>query len=167
MAVRLDNEWYTEPVEVAREHEPLVEAIKLADEELAAELMVAHITGSLEVFFRRVYGARARRRHWRDCWADRMSADRHHVRVAVDVGGTFTDLVAYDEQSEELKVAKVLTNTNDRARGVLAALAESGIPPRSVTEFVHGTTAGTNAVLEGADADGAADDNPDFVMRSS
>jgi N-methylhydantoinase A len=70
-------------------------------------------------------------------------------RVAVDVGGTFTDLVAYHEATDELRVAKVLTTLPDRAEGVLHALAASGVAPASIVDFVHGTTAATNAVLEG------------------
>jgi DNA-binding GntR family transcriptional regulator len=57
MAVQLDNESYAEPVEVAREHEPVVEAIKSRDEELAVERIVSHIVCTVEPFFRRVFGS--------------------------------------------------------------------------------------------------------------
>jgi DNA-binding GntR family transcriptional regulator len=57
MAMQLDNESYAEPVEVAREHEPVVEAIKSLDEELAVERIVSHIVCSVEPFFHRVFGS--------------------------------------------------------------------------------------------------------------
>jgi N-methylhydantoinase A len=74
------------------------------------------------------------------------------VRVAVDIGGTFTDLVAYDEGGGELVTSKALTTPGDRARGVLDALVASGVEPGRVTGFIHGTTAATNAVIEGTTA---------------
>ncbi|MBS1677002.1 MAG: hydantoinase/oxoprolinase family protein [Actinobacteria bacterium] len=75
-----------------------------------------------------------------------MKADA--IRIAVDVGGTFTDLVAYDPGTERLRTVKVLTDTEDRSRGVLRALAQSEHPPAEIGELLHGTTAGTNAVIE-------------------
>ena len=48
--------------------------------------------------------------------------------------------------------AKVLTTIGDRAEGVLEALAASGIDPHRVGDFIHGTTAATNAVIEGTTA---------------
>ncbi len=73
--------------------------------------------------------------------------------MAVDIGGTFTDLVAYERGTHSLHVTKVLTDVADRARGVARAIDASGIPRRLVAgEFVHGTTAATNAVLEGTTA---------------
>jgi len=77
---------------------------------------------------------------------------RPGTRVAVDIGGTFTDLVRYDPESGDLVTAKVLTDQGDRARGVIAALRNSGSLESEVEEFIHGTTAGTNAVIEGKGA---------------
>jgi len=67
-------------------------------------------------------------------------------QLGVDVGGTFTDLVLDDGSS--LRVAKVLSTSPDQAQGVLAGLAALGIRSGSLGRFVHGTTVGTNAVLE-------------------
>ena len=63
--------------------------------------------------------------------------------VGVDVGGTFTDFVAFD--GETLVGGKVPT-TPDQSMGVINALAHSDIEP--ATRFLHGTTVGTNALLE-------------------
>ncbi|MCX7891763.1 MAG: hydantoinase/oxoprolinase family protein [Burkholderiales bacterium] len=68
--------------------------------------------------------------------------------AGIDVGGTFTDLVLFDEASGEVRVAKVPTTVDNQAFGVLAALAESGVAPAALGAVVHGTTTTTNAMLE-------------------
>ena len=68
------------------------------------------------------------------------------VRLGVDVGGTFTDLVAAVDG--RLILAKVPSTPRDQAQGVLAAVERSGIDPGEVTGFSHGTTVATNALLE-------------------
>ena len=68
--------------------------------------------------------------------------------VGVDVGGTFTDLIAYDPGSARLLSAKVPSLPGEQWRGVLDALADLGIAPQAITGFVHGTTIATNALLE-------------------
>jgi N-methylhydantoinase A len=67
--------------------------------------------------------------------------------VAVDIGGTFTDLVAASTEGE-LKTAKALTTPGHLATGVLAVLDDAVSAPGDVEFFVHGTTAGLNALLE-------------------
>ena len=68
--------------------------------------------------------------------------------VGVDVGGTFTDLISIDEGGE-VSIAKVPTTVDDQSRGFLAGLAAVGDEDLSdVTVLCHGTTTGTNAVLE-------------------
>ena len=66
------------------------------------------------------------------------------IRLATDVGGTFTDLVGYDERSGELFTAKSLTTVDDQSIGVLdaitAAEAKDGLRTRDVTFFAHGGT---------------------------
>ena len=70
----------------------------------------------------------------------------------VDIGGTFTDLVAYDEATGELHVAKVPSTRPRLAEGFVGGirqlLARSRSGPAAVARVVHGTTIGTNAVLE-------------------
>ena len=67
--------------------------------------------------------------------------------VGVDVGGTFTDLVAYGTDGV-LRSAKVPSLPGEQWRGVLDALASLGVEPGSIRAFVHGTTIATNALLE-------------------
>ena len=68
-------------------------------------------------------------------------------RVGVDVGGTFTDLIAYGAGGV-LHSAKVPSLPGEQWRGVLDALASLGVEPVSILAFVHGTTIATNALLE-------------------
>jgi N-methylhydantoinase A len=68
--------------------------------------------------------------------------------VGIDVGGTFTDLTAVDETSGRVVVTKVPSQPQHEATAVLAGLAALGIASRDVRRLVHGTTVGTNAVLE-------------------
>src|SRR5262249_35913344 len=67
--------------------------------------------------------------------------------VGCDVGGTFTDLILYDEASRKVEVAKVPTTPANQAEGVLAAL-EAVKAPLAEIAIVHGTTTTTNALLE-------------------
>src|SRR5262245_56217780 len=68
--------------------------------------------------------------------------------VGIDVGGTFTDLTAVDETTGDVRVTKVPSQPQEEALAVLAGLAALGIASRDVRRVVHGTTVGTNAVLE-------------------
>ena len=68
------------------------------------------------------------------------------VRIGVDVGGTFTDLVAVVDV--RLITAKVPSTPRNQAEGVLRALEAAGIEPRRVAAFAHGSTVATNALLE-------------------
>jgi N-methylhydantoinase A len=68
--------------------------------------------------------------------------------VGIDVGGTFTDLTAVDDATGRVVVTKVPSRPRHEAAAVLEGLAALGIAPRDVRRLVHGTTVGTNAVLE-------------------
>ncbi len=79
-----------------------------------------------------------------------MTANTPSVRLAVDIGGTFTDLVL--EAPGGLTTAKVLTTPGAPEEGVMAGietvLAEAGIAPGAVELLIHGTTLATNALIE-------------------
>jgi N-methylhydantoinase A len=68
-------------------------------------------------------------------------------RAAVDVGGTFTDVVVLDPATGALTVDKVETTPSEPSRGVLEALVQSGAPMDRISYFVHGTTLALNALL--------------------
>jgi N-methylhydantoinase A len=68
------------------------------------------------------------------------------IRMGVDVGGTFTDLVAVVDGGRVV-TAKV-PSTEDQSQAVMTALEAAGIRPEEVQTFAHGTTVATNALLE-------------------
>jgi N-methylhydantoinase A len=68
--------------------------------------------------------------------------------VGIDVGGTFTDLTAVDAETGRVVVTKVPSRPRQEAAAVLAGLEALGIASADVRRLVHGTTVGTNAVLE-------------------
>jgi N-methylhydantoinase A len=70
------------------------------------------------------------------------------VRLGVDIGGTFTDVVAYDGEQDVLTVSKVLNEGSGPERGVRRALESVGIDRADVRELTHGTTLVTNLLIE-------------------
>ncbi len=76
-------------------------------------------------------------------------------RVGVDVGGTFTDLFAWNVKTGERRTAKVLTTRRDRSEGVVNAVSKANIPFDEISHFMHGTTTATNALLERSFPDAA------------
>ena len=74
------------------------------------------------------------------------------LRFGVDVGGTFTDLFAYDEAHGELVFAKVPTNAQNQAEGVFGGIRLILQAEDTIGGVVHGTTVVTNAILEGKGA---------------
>ena len=69
--------------------------------------------------------------------------------VGIDIGGTFTDVVAVRSDDRCVRAAKVPTRTDDRVAGLLAALAAIDLAWTDVSDLVHGTTMVTNAIVEG------------------
>ena len=73
------------------------------------------------------------------------------MQIGVDIGGTFTDIVALDNNGR-LALAKVPSTPKDLLDGIAAAttrvLALAGAAPGAVERFIHGTTIATNAILE-------------------
>jgi N-methylhydantoinase A len=68
--------------------------------------------------------------------------------VAVDIGGTFTDLVAHDPGSGELITVKSPSTPPTFIQGVMDALQKAEIQPGEVVSFKHGSTIATNAIIE-------------------
>lgn len=77
-------------------------------------------------------------------------------RLGVDVGGTFTDLLLFDQTSGKFWRHKTPSTPHDSSEGILngvtAICEKAGISPSDVEFFLHGTTVATNAVLEGKGA---------------
>jgi len=73
-------------------------------------------------------------------------------RIAVDSGGTFTDIALLDENEQKIYISKVPSTPENPATavmtGVLQVLMENNAVPEKVSYFLHGTTVATNALLE-------------------
>lgn len=69
------------------------------------------------------------------------------MRVATDIGGTFTDLVSVDEQGR-ISIAKSHTTPPHFEQGVIDVIQKSGIDPKQIEAFIHGTTVIINALTE-------------------
>jgi N-methylhydantoinase A len=82
----------------------------------------------------------------------REAAVTAHVRIGVDIGGTFTDVVAYDEASGRYAFLKTPSTPGDYMEGMREGLdrlfSEHRWAPESVELFFHGTTVATNTLLE-------------------
>ena len=70
------------------------------------------------------------------------------IRLSADVGGTFTDVAAFDETSGELKLGKTLTTPARLVDGIEGGVAKAGADFRAARLFLHGTTVAINTILE-------------------
>lgn len=70
------------------------------------------------------------------------------LSVAVDIGGTFTDLVAYDARSGAVTQSKALTTHRELPTGVWECLQKASITPRAAATLVHGSTIAINIAIE-------------------
>ena len=73
-------------------------------------------------------------------------------RLTVDTGGTFSDFVYVNDETREVTIAKFPSTPDDPSRAILAGVEElisRGVAPADIHYFCHGTTVGTNALLEG------------------
>jgi N-methylhydantoinase A len=70
------------------------------------------------------------------------------MRVAIDIGGTFTDVVVFDEAKSSLALAKALSTPAELARGVEDGLTKAAVPLDQVLSLIHGSTVVVNAVVE-------------------
>src|SRR4051812_12705862 len=79
------------------------------------------------------------------------------IRIGIDTGGTFTDVVAFDEATGRLVSTKTASTPNDPAEGFVQAihkvLTQLGLDPQdhgnAIAAVSHGTTVATNQLLEG------------------
>src|SRR3954466_11374079 len=80
--------------------------------------------------------------------AGTTSAGRPQLRVAVDIGGTFTDLAAFDEAAGELRFGKALSTHDKLVNGIQNTLNGAGVEFRDAHLFLHGSTIAINTLLE-------------------
>ena len=86
--------------------------------------------------------------------------------AGIDVGGTFTDLIAINLADGAVRLSKVPTTTDNQAYGVLAAIESAGLDLRQIGLIVHGTTTTTNALLERKLAKTGLDHHPGLPRRA-
>lgn len=70
------------------------------------------------------------------------------MRIATDIGGTFTDLVSIDEKNGRIVAQKSHTTPPNFEQGVMDVIEKSGLSPESMDTFIHGTTMIINALTE-------------------
>ena len=74
-------------------------------------------------------------------------------QVGIDVGGTFTDVIAIHRARGEVRAAKVPSRTDDRIAGLVSALSAVDLAWPDVEDLIHGTTIVTNAIIQDDHAD--------------
>ena len=77
-----------------------------------------------------------------------MNESQASYRVGIDVGGTFTDVFAFDGEAGRFEIAKVASTPDAQSEGFMSGIDASGAPAKSIETLVHGTTVATNAILE-------------------
>lgn len=71
-----------------------------------------------------------------------------HLRIGVDIGGTFTDVTILDPASGTVSLGKTLSTPDNLVRGILAGIELAGAEPESAEFIIHGSTVVINALLE-------------------
>ena len=74
--------------------------------------------------------------------------DHKNVRVAIDIGGTFTDLASYDAQTKSVRFEKSLSTPLALQEAVLTCFTKGEIDVSRLEHFVHGSTVAINAVIQ-------------------
>src|SRR6202140_5500199 len=80
--------------------------------------------------------------------APRLAAARPGVRLAADIGGTFTDIAVFDDRSGKLVFGKALSTPGRLVEGISAGMEKAGSNYASAALFLHGSTVAINTVLE-------------------
>src|SRR2546426_3374882 len=78
----------------------------------------------------------------------RSKASRSDVRLAADIGGTFTDIAVFDDRTGKLTFGKALSTPQRLVEGINRGVEKAGSDYRSAGLFLHGSTIAINTVLE-------------------
>ena len=70
------------------------------------------------------------------------------IAVAIDIGGTFTDLVGFDDRAGRFVDAKSLTTPHNLVQGIIDCLHKSGLTAGAIDELIHGSTIAINTLIE-------------------
>ena len=80
--------------------------------------------------------------------ASRVKKDRPNVRLAADIGGTFTDVAVFDDRTGELKFGKTLSTPHHLVEGISNGIDKAGSSYAAASLFLHGSTVAINTILE-------------------
>lgn len=70
------------------------------------------------------------------------------IVVAIDIGGTFTDLIGFDTEARRFSEAKSLTTPHNLVQGIVDCLTKSGLGVSGIAELIHGSTTAINTLIE-------------------
>jgi N-methylhydantoinase A len=70
------------------------------------------------------------------------------IFLAVDIGGTFTDLIAFDDGTGRFYQAKSLTTPRNHVDGIIDCITKSDIDPKTIDNLIHGSTTAINTLIE-------------------
>ncbi|MFL5093202.1 MAG: hydantoinase/oxoprolinase N-terminal domain-containing protein, partial [Xanthobacteraceae bacterium] len=70
------------------------------------------------------------------------------IFVAVDIGGTFTDLIGFDSEAGRFLQAKSLTTPANLVQGIIDCIGKSGVAVDRIDELIHGSTIAINTLIE-------------------
>ena len=70
------------------------------------------------------------------------------IFTAIDIGGTFTDLIGFDDAAARFTQAKSLTTPHHLVQGIIDCIRKSGLEARSIDELIHGSTIAINTLIE-------------------
>ena len=70
------------------------------------------------------------------------------IVVAIDIGGTFTDLIGFDAEQNRFIEAKSLTTPAQLTRGIIDCIRKSGLDAGAIDELIHGSTIAINTLIE-------------------
>ena len=70
------------------------------------------------------------------------------IVVAIDIGGTFTDLIGFDDAAQRFVQAKSLTTPAQLAQGIIDCIRKSGLDAAAIDELIHGSTIAINTLIE-------------------
>src|SRR5215467_13154230 len=76
------------------------------------------------------------------------TANGSSLRLAADIGGTFTDIAAFDQRTGKLTFGKALSTPQRLVEGIDAGVAKAGSDYKSAGVFLHGSTIAINTILE-------------------
>jgi N-methylhydantoinase A len=70
------------------------------------------------------------------------------IRIGIDIGGAFTDLVAYDGSNQEMRWVKLESTPRELSKGVIDCVKQSGVSPEEMGQVIHGQTVAINTIIE-------------------